>query len=393
MTIGTDQVLMITDEAGMKQFADENRDIDWLCFDTEFIGEKRFETLICLIQVATEHGYYFIDPLKVRNLDLFLDIIEDPEIVKITHAGENDYRLLNAQFNVVPKNVLDTQIISAFAGYKFPVSFGKLVESELKIRLKKGYAVADWMSRPIKEKQLKYALDDVLYLKELMDGIIVKTDRLGRTEWALAECRELEKPEYYFKDPNKEFLGSNLVKNLKTKEKLLLLRLTRWREDEARARNYSKDMILSSKLIGQIIRSTSAGRDALLNNRRLPQRMMERHADMFLDMIQGEGTEEEMAVLAQIPRDHIENPRQDLIMEMLSILVKYKCLDANLTSSVVMPRSFIKKMKTDDNYFPDKLEIGWRREFLGEELILWFRERNKMKLVFKDGEFSLTKGE
>ena len=119
MRVDTEEVLLIEDEHAMQQFIEENKEIDWLCFDTEFVGEKRYVTLICLIQIATENGFYFIDTLKLDNIDPFLDLLEDASILKITHAGENDYRLLQQQMDVIPRNVFDTQIVSGFAGYKY----------------------------------------------------------------------------------------------------------------------------------------------------------------------------------------------------------------------------------------------------------------------------------
>ncbi|MCB9298190.1 MAG: hypothetical protein H6559_34485 [Lewinellaceae bacterium] len=86
-------------------------------------------------------GLFLIDPIRLKNLDPFLDLVADPGITKITHAGDNDYRLLNNLFGIVPVNVFDTQVAVSFVGYNYPVSFRKLVESELNVHLKKGYAV------------------------------------------------------------------------------------------------------------------------------------------------------------------------------------------------------------------------------------------------------------
>ncbi|RMF01545.1 MAG: ribonuclease D, partial [Bacteroidetes bacterium] len=117
------------------------KDADWITFDTEFVGEKRFTTLICLIQLSSEEANFLIDPIRVEDLRPFFDLIEDPHILKITHAGENDYRLLYQQFNVLPKNVFDTQLAAGLLGYRYPSGLGKLVSAELNVQLKKGFAV------------------------------------------------------------------------------------------------------------------------------------------------------------------------------------------------------------------------------------------------------------
>ena len=118
----------IEDAAGMDEFARINAGISWMGFDTEFIGEKRFVTLICLIQVATEHGFFLIDPLKVEDLTHLLNMLTDENIMKIVHAGDNDYRLFHTHYGIIPKNTFDTQLTSAFLGYKYPVAFHKLMD-------------------------------------------------------------------------------------------------------------------------------------------------------------------------------------------------------------------------------------------------------------------------
>ena len=88
------QYNLIETQDDLEHFYRTNKNVTQLAFDTEFVGEKRYYTLLCLVQVATEHGFYLIDPLKIKDLRPFLRLLEDPNILKITHAGENDYRLL-----------------------------------------------------------------------------------------------------------------------------------------------------------------------------------------------------------------------------------------------------------------------------------------------------------
>jgi ribonuclease D len=45
---------LIETNEGVQSFLNENQNIEWMGFDTEFIGEKRFHTLLCLVQLATE---------------------------------------------------------------------------------------------------------------------------------------------------------------------------------------------------------------------------------------------------------------------------------------------------------------------------------------------------
>lgn len=389
MPTETQTYLLIEDAAGMEQFERENQNISWLCFDTEFVGEKRFVTTLCLIQIATENGFYLIDPLKVEDISAFIRMVTDEKILKVAHAGENDYRLLNTYYGIVPTNTFDTQIAAGFVGYKYPVSFSRLVESELNLRLSKGYTVTDWERRPFQQKQLKYALSDVTPLYDLWQALTRKLEKVGRLEWALDESKELENPSYFEQDPHKEAFNSNIIKNIAPREQLFLIRLYKWRTEEARRKNFSKEMVLPGKLIGQIIRGVSSGKEALLHNRRLSDSLIHRYGDIFVDLYNRIPTEEEKGVLELIPRDNSDNPKQDLMMEMLHLLVRNQCLEENIAYSLVMPRTYLKKMKADKDFFETRLENGWRRAFLGEELTHWLKNRNQMEIKVGEGKFEL----
>ncbi|MBK6904213.1 MAG: HRDC domain-containing protein [Saprospirales bacterium] len=381
--------LIETDE-GLRAFAAQNAQTPWLCFDTEFVGEKRFTTLICLIQVVTPLGCYLIDSIAVKNLKPFLDLIADPAIRKVTHAGENDYRLLYLQFGVLPRNVFDIQVAAGFIGYKYPTSYAKLVEGEMQVTLDKAYAVTDWEARPFNPRQLTYALDDVLYLPELSQKIQNRLKALGRLDWAMEEISTFEQAAMYDRDPNREALMSNLMPSLKPKEQILLLRLYHWRNEEARRLNYSKEMIFPAKMMGILIRAIASGKDALLANRRLPQRTIQKHGNHFWDLFSRPATPEEQEVLGLVAGYVEEDPEHDLIMEMLHLLIRYRCNQEEISIDLVLPRGVLKKLKADENFFDPSLSDSWRKAFLGEELIDWIKHRHHLRLEFKKGSFELT---
>lgn len=392
-TQNKDAYILIDDQLGLDQFRSENKQVDWLAFDTEFVGEKRFHTRICLIQAATENGNYLIDPFEIASLDAFLAFIRDPNVIKITHAGENDYRLLYANYGILPVNTFDTQIAAGFIGYKYPLSFQKLVEGELNIRLKKGYAVADWEARPIQKKQLRYALNDILHLFDLWQKQKEKLEKMGRFHWAREEFQELEKEEYYQKDPNKEALNNNLMRALRPQEQIFLLRLFKWRHDEARKKDYSKEMILPNKLLGQIVRTISAGREALLNNRRIPNKISKRHGEAFEKMFQNNATPEEKQVLKRISSKEIDDPKHEILVEMLYLVLKYHCIDNQVSPNLVMSKSQLKKISNNSRLGDSLLGRGWRREFLGEDFSNWLSNMDRLEVKLESGRISFLLSE
>lgn len=383
--------IFIDDETSLSHFIDENKSITWMGFDTEFIGEKRFYTLLCLIQISTENGFYLIDPISLEDLQPVLDLLQNPTITKLSHAGENDYRLLYNLYGIVPKNVFDMQIAAGFIGHRYPISFQKLVDKELGIHLSKGYTVSDWEARPMNKKQIKYALDDVIYLESLYHEISKKLEKLGRTEWVLEEMELLTHASYYQMDPEREALNNNIIHSLNHREKVFLLRLYQWRRAEAARKNYSKDMILQSKYIAPIVRHISSGKKALKNHRRIPDFVVRNHWDTFRDIYEQRVTPEEEKILERIPGPKLDKNLDDATMELLYLLISFKCQDGDISIDLVLSRTEFKKMKADMTYYDPRMEDGWRKEFLGKEMSQWLKQRDRIVIDFEEDRVVIRK--
>jgi ribonuclease D len=59
-------------------------------YDSEFIGELTYLPKLCLIQVATTQEITLIDPIAKIDLTPFWELVADPSVEKITHAGQQD---------------------------------------------------------------------------------------------------------------------------------------------------------------------------------------------------------------------------------------------------------------------------------------------------------------
>lgn len=358
----------------------KNKAVDWICFDTEFVGEKRFETLLCLIQVITSEEVYIIDPLAIGDIQPFLLLLQDEKICKITHAGENDYRVFYHAYGVLPRNTFDTQIAAGFAGYAYPISFIKLVEKELNVQLDKTYTVADWEKRPLNKEQVQYALNDVLPLPELWRRLDRKVRDLGRYDWLTDESRKLETAEQYIRDPVEDALYNPLIRTLKPTKQLFLIRLYQWRFQEARRKNYSLDMILPAKWISTIVKQIESGKKAMLNNRVLPKWIAETYWDSLHELYHSPPSAEERDILHKIQPLSSIDTKQQLDGEMLYLLIKYRCYEARIAPELVLNKSDLSYARQDRLFHLD--DHNWRKAFLGEEMVSWLDEKKNLQLVF-----------
>ncbi len=373
----------IDSDQAMFSFADENSAIEWLAIDTEFVSEKRFDALLCLIQITTEVGNYIVDPFKCKELEPLFEIIEDERVIKITHAGENDFRLLFSQFDVIPSNVFDTQIAAGFVGYAYPTSFGKLVSGECGVELNKSYGAADWEKRPLTRDYLVYALNDVIYLHELFLKFTEKLQNAGRLEWALEEMARMEDESFYLRAPHREALQSSLLNGISFDKQIFALRLFEWRTKEAKHLNHSKEMILPIKHFQVIIRGIEHGQQTLLDNRFLPSYLVHTHIRTWQRLWETPATQEEEDLLAARPKLSSEDPLLQLSRDLVHSMVKYRCLQTGVAHALVLSKSDLFNAEGNDS--DESLTSGWRAALLGPELAHWMSEHRPLRLDFQDG--------
>ncbi len=166
-------------------------------YDTEFIGELTYYPRLCMIQVASTQRVILIDPLAEVDLNPLWEILADPSVQKILHAGSQDLEPVARHLGRVPASVVDTQIAAGFVGLPYPLSLRELVRELVGARMNKGATFTEWDRRPLAPMQLEYAADDVRYLPAAWETISRLLEKLGHRDWAFAECQKLCRLETY----------------------------------------------------------------------------------------------------------------------------------------------------------------------------------------------------
>src|SRR3954452_628684 len=175
---------LIATPSGLAGLVDHLRASGRFAFDTEFVSEETFEPVLCLIQVATRDRLAVVDPLAIRDLSPFCEVVNDPAVEVVMHAASEDLRICRFQTGVVPRRVYDVQIAAGLVGFGYPLSLVNLIGQALRGSVAGSETRTDWRRRPLSPAQLRYALDDVRYLLELADLLGAELRRLGREAWA-----------------------------------------------------------------------------------------------------------------------------------------------------------------------------------------------------------------
>ena len=109
---------VITDTDALAGFCDRQKDASFIAVDTEFMRERTYWPILCLVQVAGPQEAAAIDALA-PGIDLtpLLALMANPDTLKVFHASRQDIEIFCTQGNVIPDPLFDTQIAAMVAGF------------------------------------------------------------------------------------------------------------------------------------------------------------------------------------------------------------------------------------------------------------------------------------
>ncbi|MCF8236618.1 MAG: hypothetical protein K9I85_00540 [Saprospiraceae bacterium] len=364
--------------------------LEWFGFDTEFIGERRDIPLICLIQVITEEAIYLIDPLHVDGWEQLGTYIASERILKLTHAGENDYRLLYQLLNVLPKNIFDLQVAVSFLGIRYPSSLTNILSEVLDQSTSKGFTIADWTIRPLPSKMQRYAVEDVKFLWILYEKVRTDLEQRGRYSWVRDEMAAWENADFYTPDPLKKLLHQRAIAGFQEQEKVFMLRIALWRIEEANTSGHKEEEILSNKQIVEIARAIHSGAEALFRSRILPKSFIRNHVDQLMAWYQEAATAKELSLVYQYtPKDAVDPINEAHAMLIYQVLQIY-CMEESMAVDMVMSPTELKRYRMFSDYQSPVFDTGWRSEFLPASVRHLLENRMDLTLVVQENGLLLT---
>jgi ribonuclease D len=148
-------------------------------------------------------------------------------------------------------------------------------------------------------------------------------------------------------------------------------------------------MVLASKYIGYIVKGVKGGKEALLDNRRVPVKIIHDHWARFQEFSRREITPEEKAVLQRIQKEEVEDVREELLIEMLYLIVKHHCLANGVSVHLAFPRNALRKIQEDPAYARTLFGQGWRKSLFGEKFTLWLEQFRHLSIHLEPDQIAL----
>ncbi|MFN2389785.1 MAG: ribonuclease D, partial [Actinomycetota bacterium] len=247
-------LLLVSDPGELEEAVAEARAGGSVGLDTEFLREKTYKAKLCLLQLATRRAIYLVDPLAGLDLREVGDLISDPAVEVVVHAGRQDFELFYVGWGIVPRNVFDVQVAAGFAGLGGSLPYGRLVQAATGVALEKGESYSDWCKRPLTPSQLDYAADDVRYLLPAREHLGARLEQMGRTDWVREEMKLLEDPATYSIDVNEVWRKVSGRGSLSGRQVSVLRELARWREETALRRDIPRGWVVKDQVLVELAR-------------------------------------------------------------------------------------------------------------------------------------------
>lgn len=355
---------IIQNNEDLSVFCGELRNASFVAVDTEFMREKTYWPILCLIQAAGDGVEGIIDPLaEGLNLAPFLDILTDQSITKVFHAARQDMEIFYRLIGATPAPLFDTQIAAMACGFGDQIGYEPLMRGLLNARIDKGSRFTDWSRRPLTDAQLSYALSDVTHLREAYPLLVEKLENQERLHWVSEEMEALLDPGLYFVEP-KEAWRRLRLKGIKPRELGPLIKLAEWREEEAKSRDVPRNRILKDDAIYELARLQPDSPKDLSRARSIPKGFERSSSGAgILDAV-AKGVATQKEALPDISRT--ERPQAPgEVVELLKVLLKRQCEKFGVAPKLIASTSDLELIAIGREDDVPAMK-GWRREVFGD---------------------------
>jgi ribonuclease D len=365
---------LIDDSAALAEFCRRIEQVPFVTVDTEFMRERTYWPILCVVQIAG--GGMDDDPGAAAAIDALapgLDlaplwrIFDDAGVLKVFHAARQDLEIFYYRTKKLPAPAFDTQVAAMVCGFGDSASYETLVGTLARARIDKSSRFTDWSARPLSERQIAYALDDVIHLRTVYQELRRRLAASGREAWLAEEMAVLTAATTYDVDPQRAWLrlkargGGRFLATLRE--------VAAWREREAQRRDIPRGRILRDESLIEIAHHRPTSVDALARARGLSAKMAEG--------AMGESLLKAIAAGLAVPEKdcpHLEE-KPDLpngigpVSDLLKVLLKLKSEESGVAPKLLASVADLERIAA----FGDKADVaalrGWRREVFGADAL------------------------
>lgn len=356
----------------------------WFAIDTEFVRQDTYYAELSLIQIFSEQGdLALIDPLALQDMTPLWTLLANPSVTKVFHSARQDIEILFQVGGLMPQNIFDTQIAGVFLGYGDMAGFARVIENELNVSLDKDQTRTNWHQRPLTDRQIQYALDDVRFLAPLYQAMQQKlTDKQKLAlNW---DFDQLLDASLYQIDPNQAWLKLKGIQNFSPKQLGVTKVLAAWRERTAIELNQPRKWVINDDVIINLAKRPVRALEGLYKVPDLNAGLVRQFGEAILKQLDWAFEHEEAWPDKPLKPDPAQSQEESQIQLAMSY-ANQVALNAGVNLNNLTQRRDILSLLRQQ---PSLLDQGWRALLLGEPLKRLFN--HQACLCVEDGQIKLV---
>ena len=311
---------------------------DSIAVDLEFDKNRyRYGFTMCLMQVAVGSDCFVLDPLSDGiDISRTFHLMENPKIQKLTFEFGEDIRLFH-HLGCKPKNIYDLSVATKLLDYS-QVSLGNILSQFLNIDADKSSQKSNWFQRPLTEKQLQYAADDVRYLHQLESLLNNKIIHKKMMSWVQEE-REFFESQDFENTENSNYFKPRDKDGMSEVQWFIFEKLIAYREKLAEGANKPSYQILDKDYLLSLAKSKNEIQSFYAESRAPKKLMNESFKNQLLEVLNKSKIE---AIQLGLSLDKLVNPM--LSKEEMSLVRSTKKERDSIVANIYKPiQSLIKR--------------------------------------------------
>ena len=374
------QYRLITSQSEFNTLCKHLGTLGVIALDTEFVRTRTLQPLLGLIQVFDGLNTYLIDPVELDDLSPFSELLTNPSVVKVLHACSEDLEVFLAHMQVTPAPIFDTQFAANLLGMGQTLGYAKLVEIECDIVLDKGESRTDWLARPLSDKQLHYAANDVIYLYQVYQKLCPKIVDKNLLELLYQELEALGVKKTAQLPADSAYLTFSNNWRLNEEQRYVLKKLAAWRLKFARERNMAINFVVKEAHLLTVATSLPKSKSQLSGLGLMPQEIR-KHGDTLVGMVNQSLTQYRQAPenfhVPKIKRLNDLTHYKKVLGQLKELCIKLAA-ENRLTPEVLASKKQLNQLlkwwwfdleeTSAQGILPDLL-LGWRRAVFEQSLL------------------------
>lgn len=355
------------------EYVDTQASLDALCdllesqaeiaLDSEADNLHHYATQLCLLQMRFDGRTFLLDMLVEIDYARFWKTLKGIHL--IMHGSDFDLRLFQEFADYQATSLFDSMLASQLLGIK-KFGLAALLEEFFEVTLPKDSQKSDWSQRPLTDKMLKYAANDVLYLHRLRDILLGRIRELGRESWLEQRCaNQIETALSGFPESSEHSWRIARANKLDGRGQAALFELWHWRDDLARRLDRPPFKVLGNEYMLKLAEAVSEGNWEFVFES-LPPGIQRRKRQGLVDALNRGEARDVKSLPKRPPREDSKGPLSQVELDRQEKIKQHRNKIADelgIDPTLIATRSHVAQLARDSKDEEGLLE--WQKEMLG----------------------------